>query len=171
MISAQTMHVRRIRTHEGPRLREFRLRALADAPTAFGSTLAEEEARPGDAWDHQAGEEARSATRARFVAEEHARWYGMAAGFVVPDQPETVQLVSMWVDPARRRSGVGAALVEAVVEWAHGRSAKRIELWVTTTNDPAKALYAQTGFAETQCVQPLPSNPTLVETLMVRGLA
>ncbi len=167
----QTINVRRIRTHEGPRLRELRLSALADAPTAFGSTFAEEQARPGDAWDLQAAEEARSPTRARFVAEENARWYGMAAGFVLTDQPETVQLVSMWVDPARRRLGAGAALVRAVVEWARGRSAKRIELWVTAANYHAKALYAQTGFAETKRFQPLPSNPRLQEVLMVRELA
>lgn len=165
------MNVRRIHTQEGPRLRELRLSALADAPTAFGSTLAEEQARPGDAWDLQAEEEARSTTHARFVAEENARWYGMAAGFVLPDQPETVQLASMWVDPARRRSGVGTALVEAVVKWARGRSAKHIELWVSAPNYEAKALYVQTGFAETKRTQPLPSNPTLQEVLMVRELA
>ncbi len=165
------MNIRRILTHESARLREIRLKALADAPTAFGSTLAEAQAHPGDAWDHQAADEARSATRARFAAEENGRWYGMAAGFLIPEQPGTVQLVSMWVDPARRGSGVGTALVEAVVEWARGRSAKRVQLWVTVSNSQAKALYARTGFAETERVQPLPSDPRLQQVLMVRELA
>lgn len=168
--SPSPMDVRRIRADEGPRLRALRLRALADAPTAFGSTFAEEHARPRGQWDRLAGEEALSETRARFVAEEHECWYGMAAGFVVPDQPETVQLVSMWVDPTRRRSGIGAALVEAVVRWARERSAKRLQLWVTETNHQAKSLYARTGFLEKARAQPLPSHPALQEVLMIREL-
>lgn len=164
------MDVRRIRADEGPRLRALRLKALADAPTAFGSTFAEELARPSGHWDRLAGEEALSSTRARFVAEEHERWYGMAAGFVVPGEPGTVQLVSMWVDPTRRRSGFGAALVEAVVQWGRERGARRLQLWVTDTNQQAKSLYARTGFLETGRAQPLPSHPTLQEVLMIREL-
>ena len=38
--------VRRVRAEEWERLRETRLRALADAPMAFGATLADEQARP-----------------------------------------------------------------------------------------------------------------------------
>ena len=33
------LHIRRIRADEGPRLRALRLRALAEAPMAFGSSL------------------------------------------------------------------------------------------------------------------------------------
>ena len=112
------MNIRRIRAEEGLRLRELRLRALADAPTAFGSTLVEEQARPKEDWDQLAAEEASSDARARFVAEQNTRWYGMAGVFVLQDQPEIAQLISMWVDPARRRSGIARALVDAVVRWA-----------------------------------------------------
>lgn len=164
------MHIRRIRSHEGSRLRDIRLRALADAPTAFGSTLANEQARPATEWDHVAAEDALSGTRVRFVAEENGRWYGMAGGFVRPEDPETVQLVSMWVDPARRRAGLGTSLVETVVQWARGRAARRIQLWVTDTNSGAKSLYRRAGFMETDRVQPLPSAPALREVLMMRAL-
>lgn len=165
-----TMEVRRIRAHEGPRLRALRLRALADAPTAFGSSLAEEEAHPQEYWEHFAREAAIAKTRARFVAEENERWYGMVGSFVTRDQSGTAQLVSMWVDPTRRRSGIGTALVEAVVQWARGCGAKRVQLWVTDTNHQAKSLYARNGFVETEHTQPLPSDPTLREVLMVREL-
>ena len=40
--------VRRVRAEEWERLRATRLRALADAPMAFGSTLADEQTRPDD---------------------------------------------------------------------------------------------------------------------------
>ena len=42
------LQVRQIRPEEGLPLRALRLRALADAPMAFGSTLAREEAFPED---------------------------------------------------------------------------------------------------------------------------
>jgi ribosomal protein S18 acetylase RimI-like enzyme len=94
----------------------------------------------------------------------------MAGVFVIPDQPEIAQLISMWVDPARRRSGVGTSLVDAVVRWARGRGARRIQLWVTDTNHQAISLYARAGFARTERVQPLPSNPALQQVLMVQAL-
>ena len=166
--AAQALVVRRIRAHEGPHLRALRLRALADAPTAFGSTVAEALARPRDYWDRLAQDAAVAETHARFVAEENARWYGMVGSLMSRDQPETAQLVSMWVDPTRRRSGIGTALVDAVVRWARGCGARRIQLWVTETNHPAKSLYVRNGFIETERTQPLPSHPALREVLMVR---
>jgi hypothetical protein len=47
-------HIRRIRADEGPRLRALRLRALAEAPMAFGSTLAHEQGFPDDIWRERA---------------------------------------------------------------------------------------------------------------------
>ena len=42
--------VRRVRPDEGLRLRALRLRALADAPWAFGSTFAREQAFAESVW-------------------------------------------------------------------------------------------------------------------------
>lgn len=164
------MEVRRIRAHEGPRLRALRLSALADAPTAFGSSLAEAQGHPADYWDSLAWERANAQTSATFVVEENERWYGMVGCFIHRDYPEIVRLVSMWVDPTRRKSGVGTSLVEAVVQWARACGAKCVQLWVTDTNHRAKSLYARSGFVATEHTKPLPSNPTLHEVLMVREL-
>ena len=164
------MEIRRIRAHEGPRLRALRLRALADAPTAFGSTLAEAQAHPQEYWERRARESAVAETSAIFVAEENGHWYGIAGSFIHRDHPHTVRLVSMWVDPIRRRSGVGSALVEAVLQWARGREAECLQLWVTDANHAARSLYTRHGFAETEHIKPLPSNPILQEVLMVRHL-
>lgn len=164
------MNVRRIRADEGERLRAIRLSALADAPSAFGSTLAEEQALPLERWTRFAEETAGSDTTAIFVAEEQDRLYGMARGFVHENYSEIVRLVSMWVDPARRRSGIGAMLVEQVAAWAGERGALRLQLWVTETNQAARSLYARQGFAVTAHTKPLPSNPSLQEILMVLEL-
>lgn len=48
-----TMEIQRLSMDEGLRLRHIRLRALADAPDAFGSTYAEVAAHPLDMWRQQ----------------------------------------------------------------------------------------------------------------------
>src|SRR5689334_14527241 len=126
------MQIRRIRADEGMRLREIRLRALAEAPTAFGSMLAESEQVPEAAWQERAGAAATGAQRRLFVAEDGERWLGLAGG-VIDDEtpPGEVELVSMWVDPAARGSGLGRQLVDAVADWARAGGATRLRLWVT----------------------------------------
>jgi ribosomal protein S18 acetylase RimI-like enzyme len=164
------MDVRRIRRHEGPKLRELRLRALAEAPQAFGSTLAEEQAKPPVHWEERARIASAGESTVLFVAEEDHRWYGLVGSFVHRDHPRVTRLVSMWVDPSRRRSGIGTALVDEVIRWSHDRGAACIQLWVTESNEPAQALYARSGFARTNQTKPLPSNPSHREILMVRML-
>jgi len=164
------MNVRRVKADEGPRLRAIRLSALADAPNAFGSTLQEEQAFPPEHWTRYAQEAAVSETKAIFVAEEDERWFGLVRGFVHEDYSEIVRLVSMWVDPSWRRSGVGSILVDAVIDWARGRGAKCVQLWVTETNQAARSLYTRKRLMDTAHTKPLPSNPTLREILMVLEL-
>lgn len=45
-----------------------------------------------------------------------------------------------------RRAGIARGLVEAGIAWAAGRCAQQIMLEVEASNEPAKALYEQTGF-------------------------
>ena len=61
--------VRRIRPDEWPRQRALRLRALADAPMAFGSTLADESAFADEVWVRRAAAGAAGRERVTFVAE------------------------------------------------------------------------------------------------------
>ncbi len=164
------MRIRRVRAHEGVRLREVRLRALAEAPAAFGSTRAEALGQPPEFWDGMCRECADGAACTIFVAEQDETWYGMVRGFVHRDYPGIVRLASMWVDPTRRRAGVGAALVAAIAAWACARGAGCVQLWVTDTNHAAKALYARQGFAESGRAKPHRTDPVLREVLMVRTL-
>ncbi|MGH2585855.1 MAG: GNAT family N-acetyltransferase, partial [Dehalococcoidia bacterium] len=165
------MEVRRIRTDEGLVLREIRLRALAGAPDAFGTTLAEALADAEQDWHDRAARRATDqAGEAMFFAEEGGQVVGMAGGFLDPDPTGIVDLVAMWVDPPVRGRGAGRALIEAVADWARGRGATRLQLQVTDTNAPAIALYTKAGFTPAGNRQPLPSNPALTESTMSRSL-
>jgi GNAT superfamily N-acetyltransferase len=135
--------IRRIRRDEGAELRVLRLRALADAPMAFGSTLAGEAAFSDEAWRERAQRGASGTDGATFVAELEGRWMGIATGLPhdpdAPDDPRRAR--RLFVSREARGHRIGGALVNAVVDWARERQADGLGLWVTTTNRPAIALY------------------------------
>jgi GNAT superfamily N-acetyltransferase len=163
--------IRRMRPDEGPRLRALRLRALAEAPLAFGSTLTREAAFTDDVWHDRARRGASGVEGVTFVAELESRWIGIATGLPddpdAPDDPRPV-LVGMFVGPEARGRGIGAALVNAVVGWARQRGAEGLCLWVTATNAPAVALYVRCGFRNSGARRPLPHSPTVEMLQMVR---
>jgi len=57
-------------------------------------------------------------------------------------------LEDLFVAENARRSGCGAALVEAAIIRASERGCRRIELDTSETNEAARALYARLGFSE-----------------------
>jgi len=144
-------------------LRRLRLRALADAPDAFASTLEAEVAVPAEVWRERAEGGPASAT---FIAREGGVDVGLAAVFAEPDASGRVHLVSMWVDPRHRRQGVARALVGRAVRWAAERRAREVILWVADQNTAARRLYERIGFRPTGERQPLPSNPARTESLL-----
>jgi GNAT superfamily N-acetyltransferase len=167
-----TPHIRRIRADEGPLLRVLRLRALADAPMAYGSSLAHEQAYPAELWRERAVGASGGCDRATFIAEREGHWVGLATGLARFEDRQSPGplLVGMFVDSTVRRLGVGVALVEAVSGWARACRASRLTLWVTLGNDPAVALYHRCGFGLTGVTRPLAHTPTLTECEMIRNL-
>jgi ribosomal protein S18 acetylase RimI-like enzyme len=155
------MEARQAQAADWEALRQLRLRALADAPDAFASTLEAEVAFPAQVWRQRA--QGRPAT-ANFIAREGDVDVGLAAVFAEPDAPGRMHLVSMWVDPGYRRQGVARALAGQVVRWAADRRAREVVLWVADHNTAARRLYEQIGFRPTGTRQPLPSNPALTES-------
>ncbi len=163
------MDVRRIRPDEGALLRSMRIRALEDAPTAFGSTIAQTLTYSMEVWEERALSNATSDTISGFFAEHGGEVVGLAGGFF-EDRQDMPSLISMWVAPPARGTGVGEALIEAVVGWVRSLGATQMQLWVTKTNVPALGLYRRVGFIDTYDTQPLPSHPALTERRMVREL-
>ena len=64
------------------------------------------------------------------------------------DEEDEVELARLIVDPARRRSGVGRALVAQLVAAASATGLSGCLLRVAPDNAPAIALYQAAGFAE-----------------------
>lgn len=150
------MQIDRLGAHEGERLRAVRLAALGDAPDAFGGTLAEAAARPPEQWRQQIVE------LTTFVAVLDGRDVGMVRAAPHPSEPDTGELLSLWVAPVARGRGVGEALIDAVVAWARAGRLGRVVLEVGDHNAAAIALYARKGFTPTGLTGSLPPPRTHV---------
>ena len=154
--------VRRLAADEAALLRDLRLRALRDAPMAFGSTLAREEAFTPDVWATRAAAGAAGDQQVVLVAEPEA---GLAMGRLDDEDPEVAGLYAIWVGPQARGTGAGRALVEAVIAWATERGARRLTTSVTEGNAAGAALYAAAGFADTGRREPLGHSDGVVAVL------
>jgi ribosomal protein S18 acetylase RimI-like enzyme len=153
-----TPRIRRITADDADVLRAVRLRALADAPLAFGSTHAREAAHPPEHWAGWATGGASGGEQAFFFAHttDDGPPVGLASGAIRRgEDPATAHLYAMWVAPDARGSGAAAALVEAVATWAAEAGAARVLTSVTLGNDAALRLYLRAGFADTGDREPL----------------
>ena len=141
--------VRRLAADDWRQSRATRLAALADAPYAFSSTLAKEQAYPEELWRSRAG------SGRTFGAFDGGTLIGLATGIPTDelDEPGSSEqdwhLVGMWVAPDYRGQGVADRLVEAVCEQARRAGAATVTLWVTEINHRAMALYRRHGFTPT----------------------
>lgn len=158
--------VRETKLADWPALRGIRLAALADAPEAYASTYALEEAYPDAEW------RSRSAAGHAFLAYvpeiSASEPIGLAGNYEA--KPGIIELVSVWVRPQARGRGIGVALVVAVTGWAQARDATAVHLWVNENNLPARRLYERCGFVPTGERGPLPSHPHLYEIAMTHPL-
>jgi ribosomal protein S18 acetylase RimI-like enzyme len=163
--------VRRIRPEDIDILRLVRLAALAEAPSAFGSSFDQEALLSDQEWADRAQAGSSGFERSTFFAVAAEQVVGLVGGYRSDPASPIVELVSMWTDPIVRRRGVGRALVEAVIDWARCGGAQSVQLWVTRGNTPAENLYRTIGFVETGEYQPLPSDPCKDEARMALSLS
>ena len=131
-------------------MRAIRLRALQDAPDAFGATFAEASARTEEDWEKQLTE------LPTFVAVDEGHDVAMVRCKLDQHRADTAWLLSMWVAPEARRGRVGSALIDLVVAWAGSNSIARLVLDVADLNVAAVALYEFKGFRRNGNVGSLP---------------
>lgn len=142
------------------RWRAVRLAALADAPEAFGSTLAE--------WSGEGDSEARWRRRLEDVALnvvglDDGDPVGQVSGDLAPSG--RVHVISMWVAPKARGTGTGEALLGAVQAWAASLGVSELALSVKRSNGPAARLYHRFGFCRSTEVHEDPTEFVMTKPL------
>ena len=153
-----------------------RLRALADSPLAFSTTYEAESRLSDEEWirrsEHWNGQDAigflafetldntRACGLVGCYPEFHPEDNGVPHGYVV----------SMWVDPAYRRTGAGSLLIDGLKNWAKARGLVQLKLMVTSANPGAAEFYRRVGFRMSGKTGPYPNDPAIVEHEMVLDL-
>ena len=121
--------IRRLAPDEIALLKELRLSALADAPSAFEQAAAVAD----DDWRFLLRPEGHPT----FVWEDERGTQGMAVGARDDAMTDVVHLFALWVRPSTRGGGVADALVARVLEWAREQSIRFVRLHVTSDNERA----------------------------------
>ena len=155
--SRAAAQVRAFAAHEWPLYRALRLRALRDAPEAFGSTLAEEETRTSADWAWRLNLGVTSGRDRPLVAILAGAAAGLAWARVDALDPSRVNLFQVWVAPEARGHGVAGALLDAALGWTRARGARAMQLGVVCGNDAARRLYERAGFRDMG--EPGPQRP------------
>jgi ribosomal protein S18 acetylase RimI-like enzyme len=150
-----------------PLWRELRLAALAEAPRAFGSRLADWQGA-GDRVERWRARLAIPGSH-NLVVLLDGRPAGMASG-VPGDEDGTAELISMWVSPAARGRGVGDRLIGEVESWARRVPVRLLRLAVAPDNDAALNLYLRNGFRPTGEAGDLMSDGVRTERVMAKHL-
>ncbi len=152
--------------HEWQRYRDLRLRALADSPDAFGSTLAHEQNRTDDEWAARIINASTSQADLPLVARVRGQAAGLAWAKINPTDPNLAHLYQMWVAPEYRQMGVGRMLLDTAIAWARAANAHHMLLGVTCSNSSALHLYTRSGFVAVGDPEPLRAGATLLSQTM-----
>lgn len=172
--------VRRLLGRDWPVYRALRLRSLADAPYAFGSSLALEESWRPEIWMARLTAAETSGRDCPLIAEAGAATTETVAGTdetpAAPlglvyakcdaEQAGVVNLFQMWVAPEARGRGVAAALLQASIDWARSIGARQVRLGVVCGNDAAARLYRRAGFRDVGAPEPLRPGSAALEQAM-----
>lgn len=150
--------VERLDEDDWERLRDIRLWSLTESPGVFGSSLERETGFKETHW------RMRLRSSPWFLAVDGDEALGLVCAIHEPGAPpDNRHVVSMWVRPDRRGSGVGQQLLAAVEEWASADGARTLSLWLLDGNAAGAALYRRCGFEPTGESTPLPRDPSLTE--------
>lgn len=127
--------------------RTLRVEVIRAAPTAFGSTAAEEEAAPDERF---LADIAPPGTGCVIGAFDGTALIGVA-GLRAESKRQVAHkglLFGMAIRPAAQRRGVGRALVQAVLDEARRADLLQLVLAYSAGNLPAEQLYRACGFVE-----------------------
>lgn len=157
-----TPTIRTIAPDEWNTYKQLRLRALADSPSAFGSTLAEEQERSDADWYSRLVNGANSRWNLPLIAEIDGEPIGLAWGRIDEANLDVANLYQMWVAPSNRGIGIGKMLLEAVITWAKQLRVSFLDLGVTYRDSSAVRLYKRLGFKPVGQPRPLRSGSEML---------
>jgi GNAT superfamily N-acetyltransferase len=159
-----TLTIRRSGRDDWRDLRTIRLEALADTPSAYGSTYEENLTWSDAQWKQS------SSNRLYYLAFRDDVIVGMVSGGFNDAHPGTRWLYGMYVTASERGTGTAVRLVASVCDWATGNGADQLYLHVTSSVVRARAFYTKIGFRPTGETFTMDRDRSLVLETMVLDL-
>lgn len=160
--------VRRVTPDDGPVLRELRLEALRDTPTAYLELLEDAERHPDEVWQARARRGAVGGDSVQLLAlGPDGRAVGTVVGFSADG---TGWLAAVYLTPSVRGAGLLARLVAQVEDWHREQGSREVRLEVREDNVRAQVAYARLGYAFTGERQPYEPDPAWDELMMAKAL-
>lgn len=147
-LGAMNVEVRSTTAADWSLLRDLSLRALADSPDAFRTTLEEAQAFTEGVWRQRA-----EGSAPTLMVLEDGRGVAMGGVFKPPDSA-VAYVWGMWTGPEVRGRGYAAGLLADLVNWCRDRDFG-VRLRVTEGNEAARRLYVAHGFQPTGVREPL----------------
>jgi ribosomal protein S18 acetylase RimI-like enzyme len=117
---------------------DLRLRALADTLGLADGQYRQEASFTAAQWRR------RLRAHAQFAAVVDDRLVGLVGA--QRENPESVYLYSLWVEPAARGRALAHALLTAALDWARAERVRTVTLRVSAVNAAARGVYERMGF-------------------------
>ena len=155
------MDIRLAQAEDWMLLKQVRLAALLDTPTAFGVSHHTAVTYTDEQWRERASPE----TGTQF-------WLSIKCGDPVGligagvSEMNRYNLIGMWIEPQSRGSGTAARLVDAVKSRALQLGHKHVYLDVSPENARAVSFYLKQGFVFMDEWEPLMSHPHIMVQAM-----
>jgi ribosomal protein S18 acetylase RimI-like enzyme len=144
-------------------LKQARLAALFDAPTAFGVRYDIASQYTDEQWQQRAA----AATGPEYwLAFVDGKLAGMIGGGI-SHATDRYNLIGMWVEPELRGSGIASTLVQAVKSRALQKGHDQVFLDVAPENGRAASFYLKQGFVFIDERERLASHPHITVQTMV----
>ena len=150
------MHIRLTQASDWMLLKQVRLAALLDAPTAFGVSYQTAASYTDEQWQERADS---GAGTQFWLAIEDSKAVGMIGAGV--SESRRYHLIGMWIEPGLRGAGVAARLVGAVKARALQGGHEYVYLEVAPDNARAASFYLKQGFRFRDEWEPLASHPSI----------
>jgi len=140
-----TVIIREANLADAIQLRDLRLNALQDSPTAFSADYQTNLNHPMEYWQDRLREDKDSTL---FFAEYDHHLIGMT-GIAHGRSPKTEHSAGIWgvyVRPEWRGLRIAETLIEICCEWGKSRGVEAVKLAVIAANKPAIRCYERCGF-------------------------
>ena len=162
------VEVRRARPQEWAQARDLRLEMLANSPKAFIDTIATVERWDDDRWRTRLLSHLAPDSTTIGAVDVGGHWVGQACGRVFGNyEPPRAYLLSVYVTPRHRGTGLVKRLVDEVSGWARGMGHDALWLDVHQDATAARAAYRRLGFTETGVTTPYANDESERELEMV----